>query len=102
LLLRRDGSVWSKSTHQQPFERAAEIAGLTGITIYALRHSAIVRDLLAGVPIRVVAAQHDTSVAQIESTYSKHIVDHADEITRRAMLDIDKDKIARLPVGERV
>jgi integrase len=100
LLLKRDGNAWGKSNHQHYFECAAKIAGLTGVTIYALRHSSIVRDLLAGVPIRVVAAQHDTSVVQIERTYSKHISDHADEISRKAMLDIDAGKITNLPVGE--
>ena len=30
---------------------------------------------------------HDTSVVQIERTYSAHISDHADAISRRALLD---------------
>ena len=42
---------------------AAARAGLAGVTAYALRHSSIIRALLAGVPVRVVAAGHDTSVA---------------------------------------
>jgi hypothetical protein len=46
--------------------------------MYALRH---VRQLLANVPIRVVAMLHDTSVAMIEKTYSKYIADHADVLT---------------------
>jgi len=100
LLLNKDGRAWVKCDYQYSFDRAAKSAGLDGVGIYALRHSAIVRDLLAGVPIRVVAAQHDTSVGMIEATYSKYITDHSDEITRRAMLDIDKGKIAQLPVGE--
>ena len=36
------------------------------ITIGTLCHSSIVRQLLANVPLRVVAALHDTSVAMIE------------------------------------
>jgi hypothetical protein len=43
----------------------------------ALRHSSIVRQLLVGLPVRVVAANHDTSVIMIERTYSRHIGDHA-------------------------
>jgi hypothetical protein len=39
--------------------------------MYALRHSSIVRQLLAGVPVRIVAAGHDTSVKMIEHTYSR-------------------------------
>ena len=57
------------------------------MTLYSLRHSSIVRALLAGVPIRVVAAQHDTSVPMLERTYSQHILDHSDTVARRALLD---------------
>ena len=57
------------------------------MTIYALRHSSIVRQLLGGVPGRVVAVNHDTSLAMIERTYSAHIGDHADALTRAALLD---------------
>ena len=46
----------------------AKKAGLEEITIYALRHSNIVRQLLAGVPVRVVAVNHDTRIRMIERT----------------------------------
>ena len=65
----------------------AKKAGLEEITIYALRHSNIVRQLLAGVPVRVVAVNHDTSIRMIERTYSRYIGDHADALTRMALLD---------------
>ena len=65
----------------------AKKAGLEEITIYALRHSNIVRQLLAGVPVRVVAVNHDTSIRMIERTYSRYIGDHADALTRAALLD---------------
>jgi hypothetical protein len=55
--------------------------------MYALRHSSIVRQILAGVPVRVVAAIHDTSVVMIERTYSRFIADHADALARGALLD---------------
>lgn len=59
-------------------------------TPYALRHSSIVRQLLRNVPIRVVAAHHDTSVAEIERTYSRYIVGNpSDALTRAALLDFD-------------
>ena len=57
------------------------------MTIYALRHSAIVRALLANVPIRVVASTHDSSVLMIEKTYSRFITDHSDALSRRALLE---------------
>lgn len=57
------------------------------VTIYALRHSNVVRQLLAGVPIRVVAVNHDTSIAMLERTYSRYIGDHADALSRGALLE---------------
>jgi hypothetical protein len=46
----------------------------------------IVRELLLNIPIRIVAATHDTSVAAIEAHYSRHIGEHSDELSRRALL----------------
>jgi hypothetical protein len=66
------------------------------VTIYALRHSSIARDLLANVPVRIVAVKHDTSIPMIERNYSKYIADHADILSRRAMLD------ASISFGENV
>jgi integrase len=89
LLLKPSGEPWKKSDHSRLFARTAKRAGLDPkeVTIYALRHSNIVRQLLAGVPLRVVAVNHDTSVTMIERTYSRHIGDHADALARRALLD---------------
>jgi integrase len=74
------------------FARVRTLAGVpTAVTPYALRHSSIVRQLLANVPVRVVAANHDTSVPMIEANYSKHITgDPSDAITRRALLDLSE------------
>jgi integrase len=91
LLLQGDGQPWSKSPSDDYREDIAEVVRAIGrdpeeVTLYALRHSSIVRQLLHGVPVRLVAASHDTSVAQIERTYSKHITDHSDDISRAALL----------------
>jgi hypothetical protein len=51
-----------------------------------LRHSSIVRALKCNVPERIVAATRDTSIVQIERTYSKYITDHSDDISRAALL----------------
>jgi hypothetical protein len=98
LLTRPDGAPWRHSDHRHPFERAVTRAGLDPqtVTFYALRHSSIVRQLLANTPIRIVAVQHDTSVVMIERTYSKYIADHSDSLTRRGMLD------TRRPVAKKV
>ncbi len=89
LLLKPTGEPWSKSDHSRLFARAAQAAALNTeeVTLYALRHSNIVRQLLAGIPIRVVATNHDTSTAMIERNYSRHIGDHSDQLARRALLD---------------
>jgi integrase len=90
LLVKPSGEPWRKSDHSRPFARAAKAAGRDPdeVTIYALRHSSIVRQLLRSVPIRVVAVNHDTSVAMIEKNYSRHIGDHSDALVRAAVLDI--------------
>ncbi len=56
------------------------------VTMYCLRHSSIVRLLLANVPVRLVASLHNTSVAMIEKHYSKHIAEYGDEHARGALL----------------
>jgi integrase len=93
LLTKPSGEPWRKSDHSRLFARAAKAAGQDPdeVTMYALRHSSIVRQLLAGVPIRLVAVGHDTSVAMIERTYSRHIGDHSDAVVRAAMLDVVDD-----------
>jgi integrase len=78
-----------KTALHKTFKRAAAAAGLASdVTIYALRHSSIVRMLLAGTPIRVVAVHHDTSTGMIEKNYSPYIGDHTDAMVRRTLLDI--------------
>lgn len=79
----------SSSAMLRPFQRAVEEAGLPLSTIpYALRHSSIVRGLRAGLPIRLVAALHDTSVAMIERHYSRYITEGLDELVARAVVPI--------------
>jgi integrase len=87
LLLWSDGTLWRASNHNRVFAKIINDAGLDPavVTLYALRHTSIVRQLLANVPVRVVAALHDTSVAMIERTYSKYIADHADELARATL-----------------
>jgi hypothetical protein len=59
----------------------------TEVTPYALRHSSIVRQLLKGIPTRLVASAHDTSVFEIERTYSRYIVsDQTEKMLRDTLL----------------
>ena len=53
----------------------------------ALRHSSIVRALLAGTPTRVVASSHDTSTTILERVYSAFVLDFADPVARLGLLD---------------
>jgi integrase len=89
LLTKPDGSVWVATDPYLPFMRTIEAAGLgEEVTPYSLRHSSITRQLLRGVPIRVVAASHDTSVPMIEKSYSAMIGDHSDALHRAALIDL--------------
>jgi integrase len=91
LLLRADGRAWQSSQdgdHEGLYRQAAERVDIKG-TIYALRHSSIIHMLLANVPVRIVAALHDTSVIMIEKTYSAFITEFADALTRPALFDVD-------------
>ena len=58
------------------------------LTPYCARHSSIVRQLLKGTPIRLTAANHDTSVGVIEKHYARFIVSkQTDAITRATLID---------------
>jgi integrase len=97
LLPMKNGKRWTCGRHRIPFHKAAEAADLPdGATMYCLRHTAITRALLAGVPVRLVAASADTSVAMIERTYSKFIADHGDAQMRRAVFDADAPEVGNV------
>ena len=90
LLQRPDGAAWHSghSDHSRPFERALKTAGLPKVVPYTLRHTSITRSLLRGVPTRVVADQHDTSVAMLERSYAHAIADYSETMVRQAQIEI--------------
>jgi hypothetical protein len=100
LLTQRDGSPWPKHPGQHCHRQIDKIVTAVGlgpeVTMYALRHSSIVRMLLANVPIRLIASLHNTGVAMIERNYSRYITEHSDDISRKALLQHE------LPCGENV
>ncbi|MCK1709100.1 MULTISPECIES: tyrosine-type recombinase/integrase [unclassified Bradyrhizobium] len=101
LLMQSDGRPWDKNPGQNYHRDVDKVVTAIGrapavVTMYALRHSSIVRMLLSNIPIRVVASLHNTSVAMIEKHYSRYIVEHSDDISRRALLQDE------LPTGENV
>jgi integrase len=98
LLCKPDGTAWTSPEYFEPFARARAAAGLgPEVTCYSLRHSSVVRQLLAGIPVRIVAAGHDTSVNMLEQIYSKFIGDHSDALVRRSLL-----VTAEPPAGDNV
>lgn len=66
----------------------AAAAGVPEAVAYSLRHSSIVRGLREGLPIRLVAALHDTSVDMIEKHYSAWITEGLDELAARAVVPL--------------
>ncbi|UPK31760.1 site-specific integrase [Bradyrhizobium sp. 186] len=91
LFLQSDGTPWGDNpgqTYHRQIDKIVTAIGLDPaiVTIYALRHSSIVRMLLQNIPIRLVASLHNTSVAMIERTYSKYITEYSDDISLKALL----------------
>jgi integrase len=92
LLLQSDGSSWGSEPSRNYRAAIREIVQGLGwnadaITLYSLRHSSVVRQLLAHVPVRIIATTHDTSIGMIERFYSRYISSHSDAHTRAALLD---------------
>jgi integrase len=96
---RRDRrEAWrSASELIRPWAALRERVGLQGVIPYALRHSSIVRGLRAGLPIRLVAALHDTSTAMIERHYARWISDGLEDMARAAIVPlVPADEGARI------
>jgi integrase len=99
LLLRSNGERWGHGRsrhHRNDFRAVVEAVGLDPdkVTLSAMRHSSIVRQLLNHVPIRVVAALHDTGIKMIERAYSRFIAEHTDALARKALLDVSQPPTA--------
>lgn len=92
LFVKPSGDSWHKSDHARPFARAVAAIGENTATVssYALRHSHITAQLLAGLPVQLVAKLHDTSATQIEKHYAAMIASHTDELVRGTMMELDE------------
>jgi integrase len=106
LLVKPSGRPWRKSDHSRLFARLARRCGHDPkiVTLYALRHSSIVRDLKSNTPPRIVAAKHDTSLVMLERHYSAYIGNHANELARAALLDIVRpvaDNVVQIAIPAR-
>lgn len=105
LLLKVKGGAWGGNPYEayhNMFQAVLERVGLETndegerVTIYALRHTSIVRLLLKGIDVYFVALKHDTSVQQIKDNYAKRIGHHTDDIMRRALVDFTPSPIRRV------
>jgi integrase len=104
------GSIRWKRAYRGPWQTASEltrpwgnIRGLVSmveVIPYALRHSSIVRCIRQGLPIRLVAALHDTSVQMIEKHYSRWITDGLEDLVARSVVRLlpqpDVEKVVQI------
>jgi integrase len=107
LLTKADGTSWEMNDQIRLFKRIIDETDLkndpdiTGqqfpVTMYALRHSSIVRMLLKNVDLKTVATLHDTSVKMIEKHYAAYISDHTDAVAASLAMFEDKSKVVTLP-----
>lgn len=100
------GPWQSASEIVRPWAAVRARADLPRAIPYALRHSSIVRGIRANLPIRLVAAMHDTSVAMIERHYGRHIADGLDELAARSVValvpaDVDRSNVIAIGAASR-
>lgn len=81
---------WGASSEMtRPWRAALGAAELpSNLVPYSLRHSSIVRQLKSGLPVRLVAAAHDTSIGMIEKHYAAFIMDATEELMRRSAVPL--------------
>lgn len=70
----------------RPWAAIRERAGMPHVIPYALRHSSIVRNIRAGLPLQLVANLHDTSTKMIERHYGKHAATGLEDMVRAAVV----------------
>jgi integrase len=91
------GPWQSPSELNRAWNAARKRAELPEVIPYAFRHSSIIRGIRANLPIRLVAALHDTSVAMIERHYGRFIADGLDELAARSVVPL-----VPVPTGDNV
>ncbi|WP_369721168.1 tyrosine-type recombinase/integrase [Bradyrhizobium sp. LLZ17] len=87
--IRADRGPWQTASElTRPWDDIRGQAGMSQVIPYALRHSSIVRCIRQGLPIRLVAALHDTSVQMIEKHYARWITDGLEELVARSVVPL--------------
>ena len=82
------GAWQSPSELTRPWAEIRRKAGMPDLIPYALRHSSIVRGIRQGLPIRLVAALHDTSVQMIEKHYARWITDGLEDLVASVVVNL--------------
>ena len=98
---RADRGPWQTTSElTRPWDNIRGQAGMPEVIPYALRHSSIVRCIRQGLPIRLVAALHDTSVQMIEKHYARWITDGLEELVARSVVPLlpqhDAEKVVQI------
>jgi hypothetical protein len=93
---------WGVASEVKNFwAKTVESSGVPDDTImYALRHSSIVRGLMANLPVCLIAALHETSILMIVKHYSAFILDMADELARKHAMSLRGEKPLVLQAAE--
>jgi len=99
--IRADRGPWQTASQlTRPWDSLRSEAGMAEVIPYALRHSSIVRCIRQGLPIRLVAALHDTSVQMIEKHYARWITDGLEELVARSVVPLvpqhDAEKLVQI------
>ncbi|ESY81780.1 integrase [Mesorhizobium sp. LNHC221B00] len=90
-------SQWQFASElQRPWREIRSRAKLPTVIPYSLRHSSIVRGIGANLPIRLVAALHDTSVPMIERHYGRWIADGLEDLAAAAVVRLVPDEAANI------
>lgn len=100
----RRGGWQSASEMARPIRAAAEAAGLpASASSYSFRHSSIVRALREGLPVRLVAQIHDTSIQMIERNYTRFMAHALEDMARKAIMPmVEPDRVDNVrPIGSR-
>jgi integrase len=82
------GAWQTPSEIVRPWGEIRKRTGLPDVVPYALRHSSIVRGIRANLPLRLVAALHDTSVVMIERHYARYIAGGLDALAAQAVVPL--------------
>lgn len=89
------GPWQSAAEMARPFREAVKAAELgDAVSAYSFRHSSIVRALEQGLPTRLVAQLHDTSIAMIERNYTRFMADALEDLARKAIVPMVEQRAA--------